>query len=55
MTPNIVQICINPPPPKKKKYAQNLHSTPKNIHFLKTPNNIKIQNFDPPPQKKINK
>ena len=28
------------------KYPQNLH-TPKSIHYLKTPENIEIQNFEP--------
>ena len=29
-----------------QKYLQNLH-TPKRIHYLKTPKNIEIQNFEP--------
>ena len=39
--PCIAQFCDNP-----RKYPQNLH-TQKNIHFLKTPKNIRIQNFEP--------
>ena len=30
-----------------KKYPQNLH-TPRNIHFSENPQNIEIQNFEPP-------
>ena len=37
----IVQFCDDP-----KQYLQNLH-TPKSIHYLKTPQNIEIQYFEP--------
>ena len=39
-----------PPPQKKKKKKKNIHKILilKNIHFLKTPKYIKIQNFEPP-------
>ena len=40
---------MTPPPPqkKKKKYPQNLNAQ-KIFIFLKTPKDIKIQNFEPP-------
>ena len=41
MTPKYSPICDDP-----NKYPQNFR-TPKNIYFLKTPNNIENQNFEP--------
>ena len=39
---NLVQFCDEP-----QKYVQNI-DTPNNIRFSENPQNIEIQNFEPP-------